>query len=195
MYPEYVRVKDKKYKINTSYKIALKCNEIAENDSIDDIERALAIVYVLFGEEALDDKENREELIEKAKLYLSCGITETNDSNEEKDMDFKQDMPYIKASFMSDYHIDLNSTDMHFWEFYELINGLSNSEMGNCCVLNRIRNLRNFKLSDIKDPVEREKIRKAKQRVALKKTKKKVHQTTEQKKSAMEFYKELYRKE
>ena len=160
MYPEYVQVGDKKYKINTSYKTAIQCNAIAEDDNINDIERALAIIYKLFGEEALEDVENRETLLEKAKKYLSCGVDNIDQSNEPRDMDFIEDMPYIKASFMSDYHIDLNKIDMHFWEFYELINGLSNSEMGNCCVLNRVRNLRNFNLAEIKDSKEREKIRK-----------------------------------
>lgn len=193
MYPEYVKVGNKKYKINTSYKTAIKCNAIAEDDNINDIERALAIIYKLFGEEALEDVENRETLLEKAKKYLSCGVENVETSNEPKDMDFIEDMPYIKASFMSDYHIDLNKTDMHWWEFYELINGLSNSEMGNCCVLNRIRNLRTFNLGEIKDPREREKIRKAKKAVELKKNKKKASKTQEQ--SAREFYTEFLRKE
>lgn len=193
MYPEYVKVGDKKYKINTSYKTAIKCNAIAEDNNINDIERALAIIYKLFGEEALDDVENREELLKKAIKYLSCGAENVETSNEPKDMDFIEDMPYIKASFMSDYHIDLNKTDMHWWEFYELINGLSNSDMGNCCVLNRIRNLRTFNLGEIKDPREREKIRKAKKAVELKKNKKKASKTQEQ--SAREFYAEFLRKE
>ena len=191
-YPKYVKVNDKKYKINTSFKVALKCNEIAQNEAIDNVERALAIVYTLFGKEALYDKKNRVLLLEKAQSYLSCG--QSIDNQEEPDMDFIQDMPYIKASFMSDYHIDLNDSDMHYWEFNELLNGLSNSDMGNCCVLNRIRNLRNFNLSEIKDPVERDKLRKAKQSVALKK-KKKVTLTKQDRESAIAFYKELYRKE
>lgn len=193
MYPEYVQVGDKKYKINTSYKTAIQCNAIAEDDNINDIERALAIIYKLFGEEALEDVENRETLLEKAKKYLSCGVDNVEQSNEPRDMDFIEDMPYIKASFMSDYHIDLNKTDMHFWEFYELINGLSNSEMGNCCVLNRVRNLRNFNLAEIKDSKEREKIRKAKNSVALKRNKKKATKVQEQ--SAREFYTQFLRKE
>lgn len=192
MYPKYVKVKDKKYKINTSYKIALKCNEIAEDENINDIERALAIIYILFGEDALNDKENRNLLLEKAKKYLLCNQEPSKD--EDRDIDFKQDFPYIKASFMSDYHIDLSEKDMHYWEFNELLNGLSNSDMGNCCILNRVRNIRNFNLSDIKDLKEREKMRKIKESVSLKK-KRKVYQSNSQKESAREFYTNLYRKE
>ena len=33
-YPEYIEVENKKYKINTDFRIAIKCNEIAENEDI-----------------------------------------------------------------------------------------------------------------------------------------------------------------
>ena len=36
---------------------------------------------------------------------------------------------------------DLENKEMHWWKFMDLMNGLSNSELGNCCVLNNIRNL------------------------------------------------------
>ena len=77
-------------------------------------------------------------------------------------MDFVEDYDYITASFMSDFHIDLDNEQMHWWKFCKLINGLSNSDMGNCCVLNRIRNLRNYDVKSIKDPKERQKIIEAK---------------------------------
>ena len=106
-------------------------------------------------------------------------------------MDFLQDMDYIEASFMSDFHIDISEEKMHWWKFMKLINGLSNSELGNCCVLNRIRNLRNYDVSQIKDLNERNKITKAKERVALKKKEKEVELTEEQQKSVDDFYKAL----
>ena len=70
-------------------------------------------------------------------------------------MDYIEDYDYIEASFMSDYHIDLSNVKMHWWKFNKLINGLSNSELGNCCILNRIRNLRNYDTSKIEDAKER----------------------------------------
>ena len=76
---------------------------------------------------------------------------------------------------------------MDWKRFYNLLNGLSNSEFGNCCILNRIRNLRTFDLSQISDQKEREKIRKAKESVALKKNIIKNNPTKEQEKSMNEF--------
>lgn len=190
-YPKYVKIGKKKYKINTDFRVAIECQEIAFDDSIGDFERALAIIYKLFGEDGLDDSNNYEKLLELAQKYLSCGKEIDSKTNEEPDMDFIQDMPYIKASFRSDYNINLDVEKMHWWEFYDLINGLSNSEMGNCCVLNRIRNLRTFDTKDIKDQKELAKINEAKKQVALKKREVKKELTYEQKRNIDNFYEKI----
>jgi len=51
--PQYVKVDDKLYKVNTDFRIALECNKIAEDKTIGEYERALAIIYKLFGEERI----------------------------------------------------------------------------------------------------------------------------------------------
>ena len=195
-YPEYAEVNGKRYKINTDFRVAIKCNEIAEDKTIGDFERALGIIAVLFGNEAIDDGKTNGEIYEKllkiAKTYLSCG-KELNTNNEIPDMDYIEDYGYIWASFMSDYNgMNIDKENIHWWKFNELMNGLSNSEMGNCCVLNRVRNLRNFDLKDIKDSKERRKIKEAKEQVALKKYKhNKKQPTKEQQESADKFLKAL----
>ena len=182
--PEYVKVGDKKYKINTDFRVAIECNNIAQDDSIEDTERPLAIIYKLFGDEGLDNSQDWDKLLELAIKYLTLNKdTSDVDNNTEIDMDFSEDMDYIEASFMSDYKIDLTTEKMHFWKFYTLLEGLSNSELGNCCVLNRVRNLRTLDLSQIKDNKERERLAKAKEMVALKSTKKEVKLTKEQEES------------
>lgn len=198
-YPKYVEVGNKQYPINTDFRVAIECNRIAEDNSIGNLERALAVIYTLFGEEALDDTEHYDKLLELAQKYLCCG-KELEENNEKPDMDFIEDMDYIEASFMSDYKIDLSNVEMHWWKFFNLMNGLSNSEMGNCCVLNRIRNLRTFNTKDIKDEKERRRIEKEKSKVALNKykdfNKKKVTLTEQQKQSAKDLYEALgFRKE
>ena len=188
-YPEYVVIKNKKYKINTDFRVAIECNRIAEDETIGDYERVLAIIYTLYGEEGLNTQEDYEELLNLARKYLCCGKEIEIDNTQKVDMDFIEDMDYIEASFMSDYHIDLSDKKMHWWKFYNLINGLSNSELGDCCVLNRVRNLRNYDTKEIKDSKERQKIEKAKKQVELTKYKKKP--TKEQMESAEEIIKAL----
>lgn len=177
-YPEYAEVNGRRYKINTDFRYAIECDRIARDDTIGDYERALAIICTLFGEEGLNVPEDYNKLSEVAKTYLLCGKEKKEADNKEPDMDYEQDMDLIEASFMSDYRIDLSNKKMHWWKFYKLMNGLSNSEFGNCCILNRVRNLRNLNLNDIKDPKTKEEIRKQKEQWSLKR-KEKEHDFTE----------------
>ena len=41
--PQFVKVDNKLYKINTDFRVALECNNIAEDKTIGDYERALAL--------------------------------------------------------------------------------------------------------------------------------------------------------
>lgn len=166
-YPEYAEVKGKRYKINTDFRIALKCNKIAEDNEIMDEERGLAILYLLFGDKGLENIEDSEELLKIALKFLSCAqkIEKTN-KKEEVDMDFEQDWNYIQTSFFSDYNIDLTKSQIHWWQFCNMIGGLTDK-----CIFNRVRFVRNFDISQIKDPKEREKWIKQKELVALKREK------------------------
>ena len=177
-----IQIEDTIYEANTDFRIAIRCNEIATDNTIGDFERALGIICTIFGESGLDNLNHYEKLLKWAKKWLSCG-EEIIDTHEQPDMDYVEDMEYIEASFMSDYHIDLENEEMEWHKFNKLMNGLSNSELGNCCVLNRIRNLRNYDVSQIKDSKERQKIAKAKEMVALKKYKKENNLTKEQEES------------
>lgn len=189
-YPEYVIIDDIKYKINTDFRVAIKCNDIAQDKNINDFERSLAIIYKLYGKQGLDNIEHHKQLLEYALKYLSFGKEIKNSKeHEEPDMDYTKDMDYIEASFMSDFHIDLSQTKMHWWKFYKLVSGLSNSEFGNCCIFNRIRNFRNLDLRDIKDPKQRQKIAKIQEEISLKKKEKQY--TKEEQENILNFKKQI----
>lgn len=182
MKPEFVKIGDKKYKINTDFKVALECNEISENETIGEYEKALAVIYKLFNDEGLKDKYNHNKLLELGLKYLLCGKeSEKQASNEKPNMCFKQDWGYIVASFRSDYHIDLENGKIHWWTFNDLLNGLTEE-----CVLNRVRYIRDYDISEVKDTKERQAWIKRKKLVELK-TDRKI--TTEQEESAEQFLK------
>lgn len=159
-YPTIAIINDKEYEINTDFKIALKCMELVDREDISDVERAFAIIGLLFDEEI--EIEYISEALEKAIKFLQCGEKEHRGSGK-KDMDFEQDQPLIMASFIADYKIDLTEVEMHWWKFCDLISGLSSD-----CVLNRVRDIRNYDINEVKDVQERTKLIKAKQNVALK---------------------------
>ena len=158
-YPEYAEVKGIKYKINTDYRVALRCFEVIEDTSISDEERTLAVVFLLFGEVPIEDMT---EFLRIAGDYLRCGEKETSQEAHESDMDFNADEKYISASFMSDYRIDLSSVDMHFWQYIHLIQGFTENS-----VMSRVREIRNYDMNELKDPKTRAKMASAKAAVAL----------------------------
>lgn len=159
--PLYVRYKDKRYDINTDYKVALKCIRIGNDKTLSEIERVLAIEYKLFNVLSKDPEEVRY-LWDKAELYLRCGEPKKEHENRMPDMDFDQDYNYIEASFQSDYGIDLSAETMSWYRFSRLLNGLTNK-----AVLSRVREIRTYDLSEIKDPKQRAKIAKAKAELCL----------------------------
>lgn len=181
--PTQVKIGNKLYKINTSYRTAIECDLVAQDENISDYERAITIIYLLFGEEGLKDKHNHDKLLELAIKYLKCGNEdEDNNEREEKNMDFSQDMNLIRASFKSDYGISLNN-DMHWWDFFMYLNGLTEN-----CILNRVRDLREIDLTKINDNKERKRIENLQKRFELKK---KQQELTESEKQSVDNFYEL----
>lgn len=163
MYPKSARINGVDYKINTDFKVALECFRIIEDDTIEDEERSLAIIYKLFG--FIPDKD-LDLFLDRAIKFLQCGETTEKQLSKEKDLDFFQDEKYITASFMSDYKLDLSKEDIHWWQYINLIQGLTEN-----AILSRVRYIRNYDLSEIKDNKERQKMIDAKNSVALKEKK------------------------
>lgn len=174
-YPTKVDVDGTIIQLDTSFKTALRCMEVVDDDSISDSERALAIIYLLTND---IPKVDLNKLLKVLQKYLQCGVENVAPSGK-KDMDFEQDEQYIFSSFIYDYGIDLQQTDMHWWKFIDLLNGLSNE-----CVLSRIREIRTMDVSVYKDAKTKDKILKARAQVALKIKHK---QTDEEKKLIDDF--------
>ena len=194
--PEYVKVDDKLYKINTDFRIALECNKIAEDKSIGEFERAMAIIYKLFGEDGLDC-ENQDKLLELAMKYLLLGRDKNelkNEPHNKYELDFNKCIGLIKSSFKFDYKYDPYELKyLHWYDFYNDLENLSTSEFGNCCVLNRITSILNQDLREIKDEKTRKRIIDAQKFTKKKycKEEDKIEITQEQAESAIAFYKSL----
>lgn len=159
-YPTKVQVDGVTIPLDTSFKTALRCMQVVNDDSISDQERALAIIYLLTDDIPKVDLRKLMNLLSK---YLQCGEEPNRHRSFKKDMDFEQDEKFIISSFMYDYGIDLESTDMHWWRFIDLLNGLSSE-----CILSRVRDIRTMDLSMYKDAKTKERILKARAQVALK---------------------------
>lgn len=159
-YPSKASIRGKLYEVKTDYRVALECFKVIDDPNIGDSERALAVIYILFG--FISDEELQEEFLEKASYYLSCGETQEQSKNKTKDIDFNNDMKYIIPSFRSDYHIDIVATSMHWWEFVTLVSGFTENSL-----MNRVRDIRNYDLSSVKDQKVKRQLIEAKESVKL----------------------------
>lgn len=188
-YPQYAEVNGKLYKINTDFRYAIECDRIAKDKNIGDLERGLAIIYILFGDEGINNYQDHIKLLELAQKYLLCG-QQKQISQEKPDMDYIKDYSYIKTSFRTDYHgMDIDKEQIHWWEFVDMLNGLSNSEIGNCCVLNRIRNGRRYDANKIEDPKERKEFIEWQKSISLEKEEKEY--TQEELENMNQFYEQI----
>ena len=160
-YPSTIIVGQQELEINTDFETALACIACINDDELSDIERAYGVLALLYKSEPEDEAE----ALRLAVKYLQQGREpeDTQSRAGAADMDYEYDMHYIRSSFRSDYGIDLMTTpDMHWWQFGELLQGLTDQ-----CILNRVRDLRNYDLSSVKDPQTRAKIIMAQRDVAL----------------------------
>ena len=182
MYPTKIEANGRVYPINTDYRVALACLEAIYDEEISDFERYFAVEGLLLGYDI--NNEDRGILKEKMAIYLRCG-EEENTPDGEVDFDYFEDMKYIRPSIRQTYNgLDIDKIDyLHWWEYNELISGLLPDS-----VLNRVRELRNYDLNEIKDAKTKQKMTKAKQSVALNKRKRKKELTDEEMNNIEEFY-------
>lgn len=184
MYPTKMEVNGHIYNLNTDYRVALACLMAINDRDITNLERLYAIEGLLIDDDIFPEDEDI--LKEKIAFYLRCGNDE-NVPDDEIDMDYFKDEVRIKTSIRQCYHLNLNEIEyMHWWEYNELISGLTNES-----ILNKTRELRKYDLNQIKDPIEREKMRKAKEYVSLEKDDREL--TKEEEESIKQFYKDIGR--
>ena len=158
-YPDAVEIAGVEYKLNTDYTVALACFRCIGDPDISEVERAYGVIGLLYADPPHDEHLN--EALSLAVKFLQVG-NDREPRYRRPDMDFDADEMYIKASFLSDYKIDLDDAGMHWWKFCTLLQGLTDD-----CILNRVRDLRNYDLSTVKDAKSRQKITQAQRDVAL----------------------------
>lgn len=186
--PEYVEINGQKIKINTDFRYALRCQEIASNEDIDDMERSIGIICTLFNIDNVNILSNTETCLKLALKYLQGRPNKAKEKTMEEnkkpviDMDYNEDIGLIISSMWNEYGLDITKEKIHWWLFLDLLNGLSSE-----CIFNKVREIRTINISKIKDRETREEIIKLKRIYAL--DKKERPMTEQQKESVENFYK------
>ena len=116
--------------------------------------------------------------VEKKSSAMSCP---------EPVFDFAEDEPYFYAAYLSEYGINLNTTELHWLDFCALFRGLPDD-----CRLKQIIGIRSQKLSDIKSSGEKARISRLKKIYALGKRGRKYKNAAERDRAVLSDIKRMH---
>ena len=135
--PNFVEIKNIKYKINVDFRYMLQFEKILKDNSISDeqkVLKALQCFYPYFytrTEELLKDASLYKEACEKLIWFYRCGREETKSNKksgathkQNKIYDFELDDEYIWEAFYRHYKIDLTKDFVHWWKFRAILKSL-----------------------------------------------------------------------
>lgn len=155
--PDYVRYGGKRYKVRTDFRVWLEYYELIHSGLPlrEKLGRIFSVCYI-------DEMPPKAELAIKAlaKFYACVSDErEVTSSRRPKNIvshfDFEADAGYIYAAFMSEYGINLQSAQLHWWEFMSLF-----SSLGDDCKFSKIVSYRAAKPEKIKNPEQKKFIQK-----------------------------------
>ena len=153
----------KGYPINSDFRIGIQIFQVLSSDELTDIEKTYKACELLFdvGSGQFPDGNTMEEGIQ---WFLSDWYTDNpvkSSGKERKDMDYDVDQWRIFSAFLTQFGINLNEVDMHFWVFMGLLSTLEE------CAFTRVIDVRTRKIDPKAKPSEKEAMRKVKERYAL----------------------------
>ena len=177
-YPDIVSVCGTKYPVNTDFRIMCRF-EIAIQKS-DTAEITSAVSDFFIG----DIPDNADLAVDAVLEFYLCGKQaeggKSSGKNGKRCYDYSEDWKYFIAAFRQQYGIDLNTAQLHWWEFSALFSGLTDDTE-----LIKIMQIRCTNLKDISDKKERDRIKKLQERYALKQYRRKHYKTAEERDRAM----------
>ena len=57
-YPTSVKANGNIYPLNSDFRVAIRCNEVLSDNTINDSEKCLAFIYLLYGDKGLDNEKD-----------------------------------------------------------------------------------------------------------------------------------------
>lgn len=161
----------KGFRIDPSFQVGIQVYQILHDDELTKQERIGTAIALLFPDK---DEESGEQLpvpdletaLEGIEWFLSDWMHDNSDecTDEEKQtiMDYDIDQWRIYSAFWSQYKIDLNCTDLHFWQFMGLLQNLED------CAFHRVMGIRQAKITPKMSAEEKTALRRRKRVYALK---------------------------
>lgn len=148
------------YPIDADFQTGIQISQCMADEDLSETERFYTAVSLLFPDERPDNNEAA-----KALAWFLNEFHHDNNVGEKSDvivMDFDIDQWRIYAAFLNQYHIDLNTADMHWFTFMGLLANL------NECAFTNVMNIRQKKISGKMSADEKKAIKQAQKVFAIK---------------------------
>ncbi len=146
------------YKLDTNFQIGIQICILNDDPEWTEMEKNNMVCELLFSDNIPDSREEREECIE---WFLNgWNHDKFKDKNNKKKknrlIDFDVDQWRIYSAFRKQYGINLNESNMHWWEFMGLLTNLDE------CAYTRVIDIRNKDIKEKMSKSERKAIIEAK---------------------------------
>lgn len=154
----------KGYPINSDFRIGIQMFQAVSDNELSDMEKMSKACELLFDVDGITEYPDMITMQEGVQWFLSDWYTDNPVKEKEeskKDMDYDIDQWRIFSAFLTQFGINLNEVDMHFWVFMGLLSTL------NECALTKTIDLRRMKIDPKMKPSDKKELKRAKEQYAL----------------------------
>lgn len=154
----------KGYPINSDFRIGIQMFQVLNDSELTEIEQVYKACELLFDVDGIEEYPDMITMQEGVQWFLSEWYTDnpTKSSREEKkDMDYDIDQWRIFSAFLTQFGVNLNTVDMHFWVFMGLLSTLEE------CAFTRVVDIRTKKIDPKMSPSDKKELKEVKERYAL----------------------------
>ena len=143
--PDFITVRSRKYKINTSHKVWIAFEEIITKEDLTLSDKYIKIISLCLKDKVLPP--SLEETVKELFNFYVISPSSTPAGKETKKLlDFSHDSDLIYSAFLSQYSIDLTETPVHWWKFISLFKGLTSDNR--ICEVMHLRSLNPGQIQD-----------------------------------------------
>ncbi|MBQ4086995.1 MAG: bacteriophage Gp15 family protein [Clostridia bacterium] len=152
-FPNVISVDGAEIPINTDFRVWVQVEQVFSASAHMSVETILSLYRLVFPKDTVIP-ENVGKTLEQLLWFYGCETRAkkggARSSSKNRIVSFLEDSALIYAAFLSQYHIDLTETDMHWWKFRALFDGLWSNHR-----ISEVMGYRGEDLSKIKDKERR----------------------------------------
>lgn len=130
--PKTITVGGVEIPIRWGFRTSILFGEVMQNNALSDIQKLEEGLNLYFGIEDLQTVDDIDELFAQTTWFFTGGEQQKNNQrrkNGAQAFSYSHDDKYIYAAFLDQYGVDLTASDMHWWQFRAMFDGLREDMM------------------------------------------------------------------